>query len=67
MSYPSDNIEKLRKLTAKLEIEDSSTMNEVCSKLLKIQTLLEKPKINKKIIKDELSSVITTLTLYGIS
>lgn len=67
MSYPSDNIEKLRKLTAKLEIEDSSTMNEVCNKLLKIQTLLEKPKINKKIIKDELSSVITTLTLYGIS
>ena len=63
----SDNLEKLRKITAKLENEDALGVKEVCSRLIKIQIMLEKPKINKKMILDELSSAIKTLNFYGIS
>ena len=64
MAYRSENLEKLKLLSdeiASRESKDTCDRDEVICRLGNICTLLEKPKINKQVIKDELQSLIAIL------
>lgn len=66
MGYKSENLEKLRSLSEKITMEDRCKNCEVTQSiaddLKKIYNLLEKPRLDKKIIKNEIMALLTKLS-----
>ena len=61
MIYKSENIEKLKKLSAIID-EESTDKNEILGHLKRIYALLEKPRCDKKAIKIEISDLIAKIS-----
>jgi hypothetical protein len=65
MGYNSENLTKLKQLTEEIvskEMLEAEERRCIISALEKICSMLEKPKINKKIIRGEIESLMTKLT-----
>ena len=65
MAYKSENLEKLRSLSEKMAIEDRCrycNSVDIVSELVKLQTLLEKPRLDKKILKREITALLSKLS-----
>lgn len=64
MAYKSENLERLKKLSEdieKSESQDSADKKEIFQCLQKISDMLEKPKINKKTIREEIDHLIARI------
>ena len=65
MGYNSENLSKLQQLSDEIIIKEQLEIEEkrcIISTLEKICALIEKPRINKQIIRDEIKSLMTKLT-----
>lgn len=63
--YKSENLEKLKKLSEEIstgEKEETAEKKEIHGCLEKICNLLDKPKINRQIIREEIRSLMLKLS-----
>jgi hypothetical protein len=65
MGYKSENLEKLKRLTDEMSTKEQMEVEEkkcIIYTLEKIRGLLDNPRINKKAVKEEISSLMVKLS-----
>ena len=61
MKYRSENLEKIKELTEEISTYENEEKKEISCALQQICVLLQKTRINKKAIIEQINSIITKL------